>query len=283
MDLLVQENLLLKVEIKSLKEKLKVHKNSRSKTRVGFSSQEKNLRISKTPNINFQKPNNSTKTLMKYSKNLNRNKFKLDRNNDNRLTMKEPKRTSSSFILRKTPKLPLKKDNNDKSTLEVDSNKLGNANNKNKKKKQINLVKFVNSKNNNNLNKRNINIKIMNKTINNTKNERSDFLSCSPGPILSAMSDIIKKGKKERSSSSKRNNSNNKHKRDTHNYSPNNSFDLLPCLNPDFEEIEKDVNSFFDEELKQLEQDEDNIKKLLLQINDGNLNELISDKESGDI
>ena len=283
MDLLVQENLLLKVEIKSLKEKLKVHKNSRSKTRVGCLSQEKNIRISKTPNINFQKPNNSTKTLIKYSKNLNRNKFKLDRNNDNRLTMKEPKRTSSSFILRKTPKLPLKKDNNDKSTLEVDSNKLGNANNKNKKKKQINLVKFVNSKNNNNLNKRNINIKIMNKTINNIKNERSDFLSCSPGPILSAMSDIIKKGKKERSSSSKRNNSNNKHNRDTHKYSPNNSFDLLPCLNPDFEEIEKDVNSFFDEELKQLEQDEDNIKRLLLQINDGNLNELISDKGSGDI
>ena len=150
-----------------------------------------------------------------------------------------------------------------------------------KKKKQKNLNKFVNSKNNNNVNNRNSSTNL-NISKNNTKTETKNFITCSPGPILSAMSNIIINEKKVRSNSSKSNHSNPKEKIDTHNYSPDNSFDLLPCLNQDYEEIEKDINNIFDEELRQLEQDEENINNLLMQINNEDLNNLILNKQSGD-
>ena len=89
------------------------------------------------------------------------------------------------------------------------------------------------------------------------------------------MSTIInkKKNENERNSSSNSSNSNPKGK-DTHNYSPNNSFTLLPELNTDYEEIGKNINSAFDEELKQLEIDEENIKRLLEQLGNGNYNDI---------
>ena len=85
----------------------------------------------------------------------------------------------------------------------------------------------------------------------------------------------IKNYKKDKSSSSKSYKSNHKDNKDSierNKYSPYNSFDLLPYPNPTFEDIEKDVNNIFDEELRQLEQDEENITRLLEQITNEGLN-----------
>jgi hypothetical protein len=285
LDILAQENSLLKVEIKSLKEKLKLYgNNTKMKSKPRLSSQNRNIRHSMTPTVHFKKENKSSKSLIKYSKNLRGNNNKFDLNKDSKLGIKPSKRNSTSCIISKTKKLPLKTEINDSSILDTESSKISIGKSKNKKKKQINLTKFVNNKNNKKLNKRNINIKLLkDKEDGNIKRERTNFISSSPGPIFSTIFDMNQKDKKDRSSSSKRNHSNKDNRGNSHNYSPSNSFDLMPCLNPDFEEIEKDLNTIFDEEVKQLEQDEDNIQKLLLQLNNGNLNDLILDKESGDI
>lgn len=88
-------------------------------------------------------------------------------------------------------------------------------------------------------------------------------------------------GKKERNSSSKSNKSNPKELKSS-NYSPNNSFELLYKTNTDYEEIGKNINSVLDDELKQLEIDEENINKLLEQINCEDFDNIILKKNSKD-
>ena len=273
LDILAQENSLLKVEIKSLKEKLKLYgNNTKIKSKPRLSTQNKNIRHSMTPTVHFKKDNNkSSKSLIKCSKNLKGNNNKFDLNRDSKLSVKASKRNSTSCIISNSKKLPLKTEINDNSILDTESSKISIGKSKNKKKKQINLTKFVNNKNNKKLNKRNINIKLLkDKEKGNIKRERTNFISSSPRPIFSTIFNMNQKDKKDRSSSSKRNRSNKDNRGNSHNYSPGDSFDLMPCLNPDFEEIEKDLNTIFDEEVKQLEQDEENIQKLLLQLNNGN-------------
>ena len=293
LDLLIQENSLLKVNIKSLNQKIlnlnnnlsssnNGNNNIKSKSPFVRHTLKNNLLI--TPNLNFKSLNNSTKALINYSKksNNNNNKVKSYRNSCKKLEYtKGSKIHKTSCILSNDEKSPLKKDKSEIINLKVCSQKTNDGINKNKKKKQKNLNKFVNSKNNNNVNNRNSSTNL-NISKNNTKTETKNFITCSPGPILSAMSNIIINEKKVRSNSSKSNHSNPKEKIDTHNYSPDNSFDLLPCLNQDYEEIEKDINNIFDEELRQLEQDEENINNLLMQINNEDLNNLILNKQSGD-
>ena len=60
-----------------------------------------------------------------------------------------------------------------------------------------------------------------------------------------------------------------KKERDINNFSLNNSVD-----NTEYEEIEKKINLAIDDELKQLEQDEEKIKKLLEKVNNGKSSEL---------
>ena len=159
-----------------------------------------------------------------------------------------------------------------------------------KKIKKLNYNKFVNHKRKKSIN--NLNINTFN-NINNSSNksnndlkkitfDKKDSKICSPGPILTAMSNIvIKKNNDNRNSSSQSYKSNPK-KVDTHNYSPDNSFDLLPELSPEYEEIENKVNFALDEEIKQLELDEENIKRLIEQLNDDISKDLFPPKNSGD-
>ena len=137
----------------------------------------------------------------------------------------------------------------------------------NKKNKKINYNKFVNNKKNNDINSPN-SLKYSNSTNNNIKEYKKDNDSLTSRPILKAMSSIIKEQNNGRRSSSSSSSSTPK-ERDIHNYSPNNSFDLLNPIHQDYEEIGNNINSVFDEELKQLEQDEENIKKLLEQLKNG--------------
>lgn len=292
LDLLIQENSLLKVKIKSLNQKILNLNNNLSNSNIGnnhikskspFVRHTLKSNLLMTPNLNFKYLNNSTKALINYSKKLNNNhKVKTYRNSCKKLEYtKGSKIANTSCILSSDEKSPLKKDKSEIINLKINSQKTNDGINKIKKKKPKNLNKFVNSKNNNNLNNRNSS-KNLDNSNNNTKTETKNFITCSPRLISSPISNIMINEKKERSSSSKSNHSNRKEKIDTHNYSPDNSFDLLPCLNQDYEEIEKDINKIFDEELRQLDQDEENIKNLLEQINSEDLNNLILNKQSGD-
>ena len=96
------------------------------------------------------------------------------------------------------------------------------------------------------------------------------------------MSNIIIDNKNERNNSNKSNVSNPRELKSHNNYSPNNSFELLTEVNTDYEEIGRNINAAIDEELRQLEQDEENINKLLEQINIGEFNDLFLTKNSGD-
>ena len=268
LDLLAQENSLLKVKIKSLNQKLSYF-NSTNISR-SISPLKKNTIKNKrcvSPNSNFKTTYNKSEILKKYKKKISsscKNKASY-RNND---SLKDSKIDNSSSIICRTEK---SMDNIDRSNTELCSKILRSSKYNNNKKKPINLSKFVNRKNNKNIINRN-NLNILN-TSSNIRNESKFFLSSSPpGPIITKISNMIN-NKKEKSSSSKSYNSNHKENIDRNKYSPDNSFDLLPCINPRFEDIEKDVNNIFDEELRELEQDEENIIKLLEQINNGNFNQ----------
>ena len=58
--------------------------------------------------------------------------------------------------------------------------------------------------------------------------------------------------------------------KDNNLYSLNNSGENIQDINNQYEDIEKKINNAIDNELKQLEQDEEKIKKLLEKINNGN-------------
>ena len=163
----------------------------------------------------------------------------------------------------------------DKNNINGNIQKLNKENSK-KNHSKINYNKFINnnkSKKHNKLNRLNI--------INNSKNSnlsyKKDFtqlyLSKKNSSSITNISKIAKNEK--RNSSSKSSNASLLEARDEHKYSPNNSFDLPSELNQasqdkqDYEEIKNNINSVFDDELNQLEQDEENIKRLLEQLNDG--------------
>ena len=241
-----------------------------------------------SPNINTRKMNYSTKAITKYShKNSNSlDKKVIEKEKDNRNILNDSKITIDSYILPKKGKSNIKKkkmktERNSNDNLNLNIYLKTSSDTINKKNKKINYKKFVNNKiNTNKLN----NINTLNnkkEIINNNKKEDSEYKQDSPRPLSYAYSNIVKQNK--RNSSSKSNNSNPK-KKDSHNYSPDNSFDILNEI-PDYEEIENNINSIFDEELKNLEQDEENIKRLLEtlnNLNDDNFNDVVLNKNSGE-
>ena len=187
----------------------------------------------------------------------------------------------------KRVKLKSVKINNETINIDISLEKSSNTTKNNKKNKKINYNKFVNNKNNE---KNFTNINIINNTNNenisnktsNTIEEVGDFKQYSPGAISSPLSNLDKDNKDRKRDSSSKSKTSNPKKGDTHNYSPDNSYDLLPELSPDYEEFENNINDIFDEELKNLEQDEEVIKRLLDQLNNGNFNDLCLNKNSGD-
>lgn len=284
LDLLTQENSLLKVKIKSLNQKiLNLSNNFSYSNKNLFNIRDKSPSMCRksVKNKAFMTPildikgnfHNTSGIILNYAKkktsSVDNKKMRTENDKEhyklefssgnikNSLTIKNNRKPNlnlrrKSLINNQRKdriniKLSLKKQQNDI------NNNYNNTNPIYPKKKKINFNKFVNNRANNNTNNAN----------NTTKNNE---IPSSPGPILSAISNIMINNKKERSSSSKSNKSNPKELRSS-NYSPNNSFELLYKTNTDYEEIGKNINSVLDDELKQLEIDEDNINSLLKQIN----------------
>ena len=299
LDLLTQENSLLKVKIKSLNQKILNLNNNlsnsnnnlyyiRNKSPFWCRNSVKNKSFM-TPRIDIKgKLHNTSGVILYYAKkktsSVDNAKMRTENDKDkdnynldfssvnikNSLTIKN-KRKPNLNIRRKSLVNNNRKDRiNIKLSLkkEKKNNNNDNINPINQKKKKINFNKFVNNPATNNTNNAN----------NITKNNE---VPSSPGPILSAISKIMINDKKERSSSSKSNKSNPKELRSS-NYSPNNSFELLYKTNKDYEEIGKNINSVLDDELKQLEIDEENINKLLNQINCEDFDDIIMKKNTND-
>ena len=277
LDLLIQENSLLKVKIKSLNQKIFNLNNSNNNI---INNNERN---SKSPLIKNKLKNLKTADLSSKSL-LNNNTINITKVTNNKKhsysvnkKMKSDKniveKINKPSIIKKTDKSNLMQEynyteRNKKSNLKEYIQKSNIVNNNNiKKNKKINYNKFVNNKKNNNINSPK-SLKDSNSTNNNIKQYKKNNDSLTSRPILKAMSSIIKEQKNGRRNSSSSCSSTPK-ERDIHNYSPNNSFDLLNPIHQDYEEIGNNINSIFDEELKQLEQDEENIKRLLEQLKNG--------------
>ena len=302
LDLLNQENSLLKVKIKSLNEKIlnltNNLNNTSTNTKIPFIRRTVINTHLMSPNLNVRRMHYSTKAITKYShKNSSTLEKKVlekekEKEKDNWIISNDSKETNKSYILPKKEKSNLKKkkmrtERNSQDNLKFSIYLKTTSGTITKKNKKKNYSKFVNNKTNTNkLN--NINtLSNKNKKNNNKQKEDSEYIQYSPSPLSSAYSKLVKQNK--RNSSSKSNNSNPK-KKDSHNYSPDNSFDILNEI-PDYEEIENNINSIFDEELKNLEQDEENIKRLLETLNvlndlndgnDGNFNDVVFSKNSGE-
>ena len=280
LDLLAQENSLLKVKIKSLNQKI-FNLNNNNNNIIN-----NNERNSKSPLIKHKLKSLRSADLSSKSL-LNNNIINItsEANNKKHSYSVNKKMKSDKNLVEKINKLSIAK-KTDKSKLkeeynQTERNKKSNLkeyiqkshivnNNNNKKNKKINYNKFVNNKKNSDINISN-SLKDSNSTNNNIKEYKKSNNELTSRPILKAMSNIIKEqnyGRRNSSSSS----SSTPKERDIHNYSPNNSFELLNPINQDYEEIGNNINSVFDEELKQLEQDEENIKRLLEQLKNGKVN-----------
>ena len=283
LDLLIQENSLLKVKIKSLNQKIlnlnnSINNNNEGKVKSPL-IRNNNTYSSKliTSDLCSKSLHYSTKLVIKYSKKYNSvdKELNLEKKNSEKLNYSKNNLTNISSIKNKSYKTNLKKENNnlEEENNNTINNSIKNSNNPSGKIKQkkINYNKYVNNKRESKIN----NINNINNTNNNLKKSKKDFEPLYKGPILTAMSTIINKNENEiRNSSSNSSNSNPKALKDTHNYSPNNSFNLFPELNTNYEEIGNNINSAFDEELKQLEIDEENIKRLLEQLGNGKYNNI---------
>ena len=296
LDLLSQENALLKVKIKSLNQKiLNINNNltnsnsnvPRIRDKSPFIKQSIKKETFMTPKLDIKGSlRNSAHATFNYSKKKNnsveikirKEKDNNDNKNNNKIESSAGNGLNNSCIITKNRKTNLNikknkisKNRNDRINLKI-SLKKENESDYIKKKRVINFNKFVNNKNNNSINLNTNNSKF---------NSKNDIQLC-PSPILSAMSNIIIDNKNERNNSNKSNVSNPRELKSHNNYSPNNSFELLTEVNTDYEEIGRNINAAIDEELRQLEQDEENINKLLEQINIGEFNDLFLTKNSGD-
>ena len=297
LDLLTQENSLLKVKIKSLNQKILNLSNNLSNSNNNIYNMRNKSpflnrksvknRTSMTPRIDIKgNLHNTSREILNYAKkktsSVDNTKMRTENDKDNYNLDFSSGNIKNTLTIKnnRKPNLNLRRnslvnnDRKDRINIKLSLKKQKNNNNNDKinpinhKKKKINFNKFVNNPTNNNIN--NANNTIKNKEV-----------PLSPGPILSAISNIIINDKKERNSSSKSNKSNPKELRSS-NYSPNNSFELFNKTNTDYEEIGKNINSVLDDELKQLEIDEENINKLLEQINCEDFDNIILKKNSKD-
>lgn len=260
-DILLQENSMLKLKIKSLNNKIFVLSNS----------SQYNSHNSKNHTPKRKRSNNSlsTRNNNSLSKKSNYNyymspKSEVDKNlsssiveenipiNKSISSFASPKNESinNSKIKKKIDKVNIRL-NYDKSVKQIKSKNLFF---KSKKKKKVNIHKYVNNNQiikNINKDKKNINLKKFN-----IKKEEENLLTRS-GPI---------NYKKNLNRSLENRNVN------TNRYSPINTTNTMEIpyatINIDYEDLGKKINTAIDDELKELEKDEENLELLLEQLID---------------
>ena len=300
LEVLNQENSILKVKLKSLKQKL--HNLSIYNTNV---NSEKNR--SKSP-LNNKTSRESNATAYKINLRSSFNDYKKEISDFRKTYIKSVKRKASeensinkldlsltskfdysSRVLEKVEKtnskikkiIPKKniysiiKRTSIKKALNppLNSNNEYNMNNSTTIKKKKNIKKFlkIKEKEKEKLNQSNQ----LNNKLSNTKDKITSFTPFTPYP-------------QSLNSNLKKNISNIKEFKESNETSQDNSADITQGINTEYEDIEKKINSAIDEELKQLEQDEEKIKKLLETINNGKSIEMnsksinISNNNSGD-
>ena len=299
LEVLNQENSILKVKLNSLKQKLNnlstynINNNS-NKTRSKSPFNSKTLRDSNliTPKINLNLRssfNDYKKEISDFRKTYNKSvERKASGENSISINKLDLSLTSkfdySSRVLEKVEKTnsKMKKNNNKKniySILKRSSIKKGpnpvlnnnNINNNNENsininnsttiKKKKNIKKFLKNKEKEKISTIN---KSNNKLNTNTKYKITSFTPFTP--YTSVLNSNLKK-----------NISNIKEFKELNDTSQDNSADITQGINTEYEDFEKKINNAIDEELKQLEQDEEKIKKLLETINNGKSNEINSD------
>ena len=282
LEILTQENSLLKVKIKSLNQKLIILNNGNSNNNTNNKIRSKSPSLNKTlrqNNLNTSKDIIRTsfnkKIIQDFRKSSSRT---LDRksiveNSINKLDLSlTGKFDYSSRVLEKVEQTnsKTKKINQPKSNFSIK---------KSIKKNQINNIinntQLINTKdgtnNNNTINKKRKNLKkfLMNKEQMNkinkskkklTENKINSNNSCTPFSLYQFSSSLYSKKISDNSSIKEFNEKNN--------YNPNNSGEIN---NIEYEDIDKKINTAIDEELKQLEQDEEKIKKLFEKINNGKI------------
>jgi hypothetical protein len=259
-DILQQENVLLKLKIKSLNNKISNLNN------INLSNSFKNtspIRISNTLKL---RNNNSLTKKINYS-NYMSPKNEIDSNLYNSV-IEESHSYNKSVNNLISPNSELNKNENtfkyvDKLTLKLNYDKkirIKNKFYKYKNNKKINIHKFVSTNKNNKVTK---DISKEKKKNNSLKryNNKKDNIKKKAEPIIKKI--ISNKKKNINSSVGMRNvNSNNR-------YSPvntNNSIEIP--FNIDYEDLGKKINNALDNELKELQKDEENIELLLEQLNE---------------
>ena len=298
LEVLNQENSILKVKLNSLKQKLNnlstynINNNS-NKTRSKSPFNSKTLRDSNliTPKINLNLRssfNDYKKEISDFRKSYNKSvERKASGENSISINKLDLSLTSkfdySSRVLEKVEKTTskMKKNNNKKniysilkrSSIKKGPNPVLNNNNNNNNENSININNSTTIKKKKNIkkflkNKEKEKISTINKSNNklntNTKYKITSFTPFTP--YTSVLNSNLKK-----------NISNIKEFKELNDTSQDNSADITQGINTEYEDFEKKINNAIDEELKQLEQDEEKIKKLLETINNGKSNEINSD------
>ena len=278
-DILQQENNMLKLKVKSLNDKIFNYEGLYS-----YNSQNSSPKRKKSSNTIVKKFSNSMPKKINPSastKKIRHNNLFIEVNNSSILEENNNKH-SITLISPKSPKKKLTKKGKNSKNSKDRKHKIGTKNSSDKlnkknidlsksnKKINVNkLVKFVNNK--------------TSKTIKNTNNNQNNKLikSYDKKINISSTSDNIKNNK----NNFNRNNNNLKLITRTHNstdlelrnvnkrYSPLNTINQsieIPNsnLNLDYDDIGKKINEAIDIELKELEQDETNIELLLDQLID---------------
>ena len=262
LETLTQENSLLKVKIKSLNQKLNTiysnNTNNKVKSKSPFvskGSKDINANVNNTftkINLRGSVKNDNSDFRKKFSSSIDR-KTMLE-NSINKLDLSlTSKFDYSSKVLEKLEK------SNSKNNKKINSKRPNYLvlRKSNLKKEQNSFYKNttneINSKEALAKKRKNIKKFLMNKN-NSNKTSTSNLKACtpfSPFPPNSMKKKLLEN-------------------KDSNLYSLNNSREIGQVNNTEYEDIEKKINNAIDNELKQLEQDEENIKKLLEKINNGN-------------
>ena len=291
LEILNQENSILKVKLNSLKQKLHNLSNyntnlNSNKTRSKSPFNIKTLRESnfttRKINLNLRSPfNDYKKEISDFRKTYNKSvEKKTSGENSISINKLDLSLTSkfdySSRVLEKVEKTnsKIKKNNQKKNIYSIskrssikkgpnpllNNNNENNINNSTTIKKRKNIKKFLK-------NKEKEKMDIINKSNNKLNNTKYKITSFTPfTPYTTVLNTNLKK-----------NISNVNEFKELNDTSQDNSADITQGINTEYEDFEKKINNAIDEELKQLEQDEEKIKKLLETINNGKSNEINSD------
>ena len=280
-DILQQENNILKLKIKSLNDKIYNYEglysyNSQNSSPIRKKSS--NSVVKKFSNSMPKKINPSVSSKKVRHNNLfivlNNSTMIEENNNKHSLTLISPK-SPKKKLTKKVKKFKNSKDIKHKIGITDKLNSKNIDTNKSNKKINVNkLVKFVNNKTSKNI--KNTNINQNNKLI--KSYDKKNNISSTPSHINSNKNNFNRNNdnlklitRTHNSTDLELNNVNNR-------YSPLNTFNQsieLPfsSLNLDYDDIGKKINETIDIELKELEQDEANIELLLDQLVDENEND----------